>query len=104
MADADNALWLPVSGVLKREESSIYLFTAITLGRVLELPSRGAASHNQLFQTEVAVRHKLEGVRRVVPVLVPQETTETQVIILAFVAPNHVGGTVLCLELALYQT
>ena len=58
---------------------------------MLELTARKAARHDEVLQAVVAVRAKGKGVGRVVAVLVAQETTKAEVIILAVVATDKVA-------------
>lgn len=73
-----------------------YLLTAVTDGSVLEQPTRSATGRDQILQAEVTVRSKLESVRRMVTVLVPQETAKTQIVVLALGTTNHAAAIVLC--------
>lgn len=73
-----------------------YLVASIANSCMLELPTWKAARHDQILQAEVAVGSKLEGVPGVVAMLVSQEATEAQIVVLAFVATNHVAFVGLC--------
>ena len=72
------------------------LLTAVTDGSVLEQAARSAAGCDQILQAEITVRAKLESVRRMMTVLVPQETAETQIVVLALGATDHAAAIVLC--------
>lgn len=68
-----------------------YLVTAIAHGCMLELAAWLATRHYRILQAEIAVGSKLEGVSRVVTMLVPQEATKAQIVVLAVVATHHIG-------------
>ena len=58
---------------------------------MLELTAGKAARHDQVFQAEVAIRPELEGMRGVVTMLVSQEATEAQIVVLTVKATHQVG-------------
>lgn len=58
---------------------------------MLELTARKAARHDEVLQAEVTIRAKGEGVGRVVAMLVAQETTKAEVIVLAVVATHKIA-------------
>jgi hypothetical protein len=68
------------------------LVTAVTDSGVAELTTREAARSDQIFQGEVTVRAKLEGMTRVVTVLISEETTKAQVIVLAVIAADEIAA------------
>lgn len=69
---------------------------------MLELTAGQAARHDEVLQAEVAVRAKGESVGRVMAMLVAQQTTKAEIIILAVIATHKVALVDLyCCTLAL---
>jgi hypothetical protein len=76
---------------------STYLVTAITDSGVAELPAREAARCDQILQAEVTVRSEVEGVTRVVAMLVSKETAEAKIVIFAVIAAYEIALVCFCL-------
>jgi len=66
--------------------------TAVTDSGVAELTTRETARSDQIFQGEVTVRAKVEGMTRVVTVLISEETTKAQVIVLSVIATDEIAA------------
>lgn len=66
-----------ISHVLFTRWISTYLVTAVTDSGVAELPAREAARCDQILEAEVTVRSEVEGVTRVMAMLVSEETAKT---------------------------
>jgi hypothetical protein len=67
------------------------LVTAITDSCMLELTTWKTASHDQVLEAEIAVSSRGEGVGGMVTMLVPQQTTEAQIIVFTVQATDQVG-------------
>lgn len=72
------------------------LFTAVTDSGVSELPTGKAARGDEIFQAEVPVRSKMEGVARVVSMFISEEAAKAKIIVLALIAANEIAFIGLC--------
>ena len=61
-----------------------------------ELPTGKAARGDQILQAEVPVRSKVEGVARVVSMLVSEETAKAKIIVLALIAADQIAFIGFC--------
>lgn len=77
--------------------TSKYLVTAVTDRGVSELPTRKTARGDQILQAEVSIRSQVEGVARVVSMLISEEAAKAKVIVLAFIAADKVAFVGFCL-------
>jgi hypothetical protein len=100
VTNANDTLY-DISFGLPTEWTRTYLVTAVADSGVAELPARQAARCDQILQAEFTVRSKVEGVARVVTMLVTEETAETKIIIFAVIAAYEIALICLCFLLAI---
>jgi hypothetical protein len=76
---------------------SKYLVTAVTDSGVSELPARKTARGDQILQAEVSVRPQVEGVTRVVSMLIPEKAAKAKIIVLTLITADEVAFVGFCL-------
>jgi len=67
------------------------LVTAVTDSGVSELPARKTARGDQILQAEVSVRPQVEGVTRVVSMLIPEKAAKAKIIVLTLITADEVA-------------
>lgn len=75
---------------------SKYLVTAVTDSGVSELPTGKAARRDQILQAKVPVRSEVEGMARVVPVLISEQAAKAKIIVLAVIATDEIDFVDFC--------
>lgn len=76
---------------------SKYLVTAVTDSGVSELTTGKTARGDQILQAEVSIGSQVEGVARVVSMLISEEAAKAKIIILALIAADEVAFVGFCL-------
>ena len=76
---------------------SKYLVTAVTDSGVSELSTRKATRGDQILQAKVPVRSEVEGMTRVVSMLISEQAAKAKIIVLAVIAADEVYFVGFCM-------